>query len=422
MIRVEFEHALRPRKSAVRYGPVAPSGARDGRRRREPRRRDRASPDRSSRSCSARSSAGAPNGSMAISWRSRLKTSTATLPGRGEPSGDRSRGPSETTIPAQAAARSSAARGRAARYRRRDLPLLRRCAPCDRRERQRDARLGAGTAACRPHPPPEIRLPRLRQRSIRRRRRSGRSPRAWRPRRCSPRCWSANTAITRRSIGSRRSLPGMASSSTARRWPNWVGGACWWLEPLQERLCEHVFASNKLFADDTPIPVLDPGRGRTKTGRLWVYARDERPWGGPDPPAAVYFCSPDRKAERPASHLGQFKGVLQVDGYAGFEQLANNGDIVLAACWAHTRRKFYEVHRPPARRSRPRRCAGSANSMPSKRACAGSRRPVVSLSGAPSPGPSCKPCMPGWKPSFRAYPAGAPWPRRSATRSRAGTV
>jgi len=77
---------------------------------------------------------------------------------------------------------------------------------------------------------------------------------------------------------------------------NWVGGAVWWLEPLQARLAEHVFASQKLFADDTPIPVLDPGRGRTKTGRLWVYARDDRPWNGPDPPAAIYLYSPDRRA------------------------------------------------------------------------------------------------------------------------------
>jgi hypothetical protein len=97
-------------------------------------------------------------------------------------------------------------------------------------------------------------------------------------------------------------------------------------------------------ADDTPIPVLDPGRGRTKTGRLWVYTRDDRPWGGPDPPAAVYFYSADRKAERPASHLKAFHGVLQVDGYAGFERLTARGEIVLAACWAHTRRKFFDVH------------------------------------------------------------------------------
>jgi transposase len=125
---------------------------------------------------------------------------------------------------------------------------------------------------------------------------------------------------------------------------NWVGGAVWWLEPLQARLAEHVFASQKLFADDTPIPVLDPGRGRTKTGRLWVYARDDRPWNGPDPPAAVYLYSPDRRAERPASHLAQFRGVVQVDGYPGFERLRTGGKILLAACWAHARRKFYEVH------------------------------------------------------------------------------
>jgi len=125
---------------------------------------------------------------------------------------------------------------------------------------------------------------------------------------------------------------------------NWVGGACWWLEPLQARLAAHVFGSGKIFADDTPIPVLDPGRGRTKTGRLWVYTRDDRPWGGPDPPAAVYFYSADRKAERPAAHLEAFRGVLQVDGYAGFERLTTDGNIVLAACWAHTRRKFYDLH------------------------------------------------------------------------------
>jgi transposase len=125
---------------------------------------------------------------------------------------------------------------------------------------------------------------------------------------------------------------------------NWVGGACWWLEALHERLAAEVFASSKLFADDTPLPVLDPGRGRTKTGRLWAYARDDRAWAGPEPPAAVYFYSSDRKAERPASHLSSFSGVLQVDGYAGFERLTASGKVVLAACWAHARRKFFELH------------------------------------------------------------------------------
>ena len=88
----------------------------------------------------------------------------------------------------------------------------------------------------------------------------------------------------------------------------WVGGACWWLEALHRRLCKHVFASDNLFADDTPIPVLDPGRGRTKTGRLWVYAREQRGWSGPDPPAAVFIYAPDRKAERPEAHLAAVQG------------------------------------------------------------------------------------------------------------------
>lgn len=123
----------------------------------------------------------------------------------------------------------------------------------------------------------------------------------------------------------------------------WIGRACWWLDALHARLAKHVFASDHLFADDTPIPVLDPGRGRTKTGRLWVYARDQRAWAGPAPPAAVYFYEPDRRGERPAAHLAKFKGVLHVDGYAGFERLTAGGNVVLAACWAHTRRKFYEI-------------------------------------------------------------------------------
>lgn len=123
----------------------------------------------------------------------------------------------------------------------------------------------------------------------------------------------------------------------------WVGGACWWLDALHDRLAREVFASDHLFADDTPVPVLDPGRGRTKTGRLWVYAREQRGWGGSEPPAALYLFAPDRKAERPEAHLQRFTGVLHVDGYAGFERLTGRGDVHLAACWAHARRKFYDV-------------------------------------------------------------------------------
>jgi transposase len=123
----------------------------------------------------------------------------------------------------------------------------------------------------------------------------------------------------------------------------WVGGACWWLEALHERLAKNVFASDHLFADDTPIPVLDPDRGRTKVGRLWVCAREQRPWSGPALLAAVYLFAPDRKAEPPASHLEHFKGVLHVVGSAGYEKLADEENVILAECWAHTRRKFYEV-------------------------------------------------------------------------------
>ena len=126
----------------------------------------------------------------------------------------------------------------------------------------------------------------------------------------------------------------------------WVGRACWWLTPLYELMLSTVLASPKVFADDTTLPVLDPGRGKTKTGRLWCYAVDDRPWSGPGHPAAAYVYSEDRKGEHPATHLKGFRGLLQVDGYAGFGRVvrdtANTG-IQLAFCWAHTRRKFYEV-------------------------------------------------------------------------------
>src|SRR5439155_12380584 len=90
-------------------------------------------------------------------------------------------------------------------------------------------------------------------------------------------------------------------------------------------------------------PVLDPGRGRTKTGQLWAYARDDRPWGGSDPPGVAYVYAPDRKAERPITHLAGFKGILQVDGYGGYRVLAERGDVQLAFCWSHVRRRFYEL-------------------------------------------------------------------------------
>jgi transposase len=125
---------------------------------------------------------------------------------------------------------------------------------------------------------------------------------------------------------------------------DWVGRAAWYLRPLRDHVLERLRRSERLFADETTAPVLDPGRGRTKTGQLWAYARDDRPWGGNDPPMVAYIYAPDRKAERPATHLDDFAGVLQVDGYSGYAALARRSNRVsLAFCWAHVRRKFFEL-------------------------------------------------------------------------------
>lgn len=124
---------------------------------------------------------------------------------------------------------------------------------------------------------------------------------------------------------------------------DWVGRAAWHLRPVHERLLEKLKASPKLFADETTAPVLDPGRGRTRTGQLWAYARDDRPWDGTDPPGVAYVYAPDRKAERPIAHLAGFAGILQVDGYGGYRVLAEKNGATLAFCWAHVRRRFYEL-------------------------------------------------------------------------------
>jgi transposase len=128
---------------------------------------------------------------------------------------------------------------------------------------------------------------------------------------------------------------------------HWVGRACWWLTPLYDLLLSTALGAPKLFADDTTLPALDPGRGKTKTGRLWCYAVDDRPWRGPRHPVVAYVYTEDRKNIRPATHLSAFRGVLQVDGYAGFKRLAGDradASVTLAFCWAHMRRPFYQFH------------------------------------------------------------------------------
>lgn len=128
---------------------------------------------------------------------------------------------------------------------------------------------------------------------------------------------------------------------------DWVGASAATLMPLVEALRAHVFAAERIHADDTTVPVLDIGR--TRTGRLWTYVRDDRPFAGADPPAAVYFYSPDRGGAHPETHLASYAGLMQADAYAGFNRLyaagRTPGPIVEAACWAHARRKFFDLAR-----------------------------------------------------------------------------
>jgi len=125
---------------------------------------------------------------------------------------------------------------------------------------------------------------------------------------------------------------------------DWVCGTSQLFEPLVEALRRHVMAAQKLHADDTPVPVLAPGNGKTKTGRLWTYVRDDRPAGDQTPPAVWFAYTPDRKGEHSIAHLREFTGTLQADGYAGYEALYKGGRVKEAACMAHVRRPFYELY------------------------------------------------------------------------------
>jgi transposase len=124
----------------------------------------------------------------------------------------------------------------------------------------------------------------------------------------------------------------------------WVGAASELLTPLVDALRGHVLAASKIHADDTPVPVLAPGNGKTKTGRLWTYVRDERAAGEDTAPAVWFAYSEDRKGEHPRRHLKDFRGTLQADGYSGFHHLYDSGAIYEVACWAHARRKFHDIH------------------------------------------------------------------------------
>jgi len=125
---------------------------------------------------------------------------------------------------------------------------------------------------------------------------------------------------------------------------DWVGGAHGLLEPLIEALGRHVLSGTHLHADDTPYPVLAPGTGKTKMARIWTYVRDERPWASSTPAAVLFRYTPDRKGQHPRIHLAGFTGALHADGYAGFDRLFESGRIHEIACWAHARRKFFDLY------------------------------------------------------------------------------
>ena len=148
---------------------------------------------------------------------------------------------------------------------------------------------------------------------------------------------------------------------------DWVGGCSQLLSPLIDALSRYVTAASKLHADDTPVPGLAPGQGKTKTGRLWTYVRDDRPAGDTSAPAVWFAYSPDRKGEHPAQHLEKFRGTVLADAYAGFNQLYEDGRIQHAACWAHVRRigALYGIEEPI--RGRPpdeRRAVRQAQAKP----------------------------------------------------------
>jgi transposase len=128
----------------------------------------------------------------------------------------------------------------------------------------------------------------------------------------------------------------------------WVGQCHALLRPLIDQLQSHVLTAGKLHADDTPVPVLAPGQGQTRTGRLWTYVRDDRPWGDATPPAVWFAYSPNRRGEHPQAHLRSFAGILQADAFAGYAPLYGSGKVREAACWAHVRRKFHELAKAQA--------------------------------------------------------------------------
>jgi transposase len=202
---------------------------------------------------------------------------------------------------------------------------------------------------------------------------------------------------------------------------DWMGRTAWWLTPLWELLLTSVLSSPKLFCDDTRLPVLAPGKGRTRIGYLWGVARDDGPWQGDLPPAVAYVYTEDRVWDRAREILADYAGVLQVDGWGGFKRLSGKQDaapgdagvVTLAFCWSHSRRQFFEIHQSS---QSPARCFGGSPSCTASRMRSGASRPMPGRRfGTTGAGRGSRRSRSTWKSSWRASPAKCRWPRRSVT-------
>ncbi len=204
---------------------------------------------------------------------------------------------------------------------------------------------------------------------------------------------------------------------------DWVGACTAVLSPLVALIHAHVMAAERLHGDDTPVPVL--ARGHTTTGRLWTYVRDDRPFGGPAPPAALFHYSPDRRGEHPQRHLATYAGILQADAYAGFGDLYHParrpGAVTEAGCWAHGRRKLFklaQLDKAPLAAEAVRRIDAifdverTINGLPAEQ-----RLPC----GRPTSRPWWRSWRAGCAPSGRGCRATPMWPRPWTTCSSAGT-
>ena len=200
----------------------------------------------------------------------------------------------------------------------------------------------------------------------------------------------------------------------------WVGYAAAEIAPVVSRLKEILLSSARVFADETTVPVLDPGRGRAKTGYFWTVARDDRPWGGADPPAVVYSYAPGRGQEHNDRLLGAYRGILQCDGYATYKKLAgpkdDGGVVTLVFCWSHVRRGFYDRPRPVRRRLPWRRWRASPPFTGSRPRCAARRRRTGLPCARRKASRWSRTCALGSRRRSRRCPGAVRRPARSATR------